>query len=63
MTITEDILEELIEDANVRVVNRYIEMKCYELEVVFGRRLAKERVIWGSVVLVLIAIIVYQWIK
>jgi hypothetical protein len=63
MTITEEILEELIEKANAMVVNRYIEMKCDELRYVFGRKLAKERIAWSSIVVILIAIIIYQWIK
>jgi len=57
--ITEEILEELIEEANVRVVNRYIEMRCEQHDIRHGRKLAKERLVWSGVVLVLLITIIY----
>lgn len=57
--ITRELLEELIDEANVRVVDRYIEMRCEQHNIMHGRKLAKERLVWSGIVLVLLISIIY----
>jgi len=62
--ITREIIEELIEEANVAVVDRYIEMCFEQYNIAHGRKLAKERLIWGGIVLALLISIGYLlWTK
>ena len=56
-------IEAELELAHVELVKRYFSGTIYYVNLYWGKRLARNNVIWGAIVLVLVGIIIYLLVK